>query len=198
MTSIFIWKADSQPPTDCSMVRYDRGADWSLEESGESYQLIRQEKSESYLHYTARRMPTDWMGTCWLESVVIPYHIWKEEDSVRWDQLGIWNRWVGPDMGLPVEEQWIMVQQWCRGEGALPVPVVPAPVVPVLRGELHVPVFGGGRGGGGRGGGGRGGGGRGGGGRGRGVPPHSSRQEYRHDPSQRGRGRGRGRVNIRI
>lgn len=202
MTSIFIWEADSQPPTDCSMIRYDRGADWSLEESGESYQWIRQVKGDSYLHYTAKRMPTDWMGDYWLESVVVPHHTWKEEDGIRWDQLGIWNRWIGPDTGLPVEVQWDTAQRWCRGESVLVVapsasltPSVPRhsgrgeerdieyrtrtmyPPYPERSQGVHGGGGSGGRGRGGRGG--EGSGGRGRGGRGRG-------------------GRGRGRANIRI
>lgn len=180
------------------MVRYDRGADWSLEESGESYQFIRQEKGDSYLYYTAKRMTTDWMGDCWLESVIAPYHVWKEEGNVRWDQLGGWNRWIGPDTGLPMEELWDTIQRWCRGEGIVPTaPVALTDTTPILgmdRGR------GGYRGRGGN----------------RGNHVHSSHQEYRPDPGQgrggrgggrgrergreqyRGRGQGSGRGNIRI
>lgn len=117
------------------MVRYDRGTDWCLEESGESYQLIRQEKGQgeacdTYLYYTAKRMPMDWMGSVLLESVIVPYRIWKEEDGVRWDQLGNWYRYRGPDTGRTIESQWKDVQQWRRGECSAPVAIHTAISIP--------------------------------------------------------------------
>jgi len=140
MSSIFIWKAEPKADTGYSMVRYDRGADWSLEESGESYQWIRQQKGvdsdsgQTYVYYEAKRMPMDWMGACWLESLVIPYRVWKEEGGSRWDQLGGWNRYVGPNTGHTASDQWEAIQKWCRGETGVPVAPAPAPApAPVRR-----------------------------------------------------------------
>jgi len=114
MPSLFVWKATSPFPS--TSITYYSGSNWFLEEhstySRSAMYLNQHTLSNHGWVYDIKWMPTNWVGSHFLENVSVPYALIKEDALGRLEQLGEWMRFSTYHEVDDKEVEWERIQQW--------------------------------------------------------------------------------------
>ena len=123
-----MWKATSPLITSISLSYYS-GSNWFLEEhstySKSAMYLNQQTLSNQGSMYDIKWMPTNWVGSHFLENVSIPYALIKEDALGRLEQLGDWMRFTTYREVDNKEAEWERIQQWAIDNSAIKASVHP-------------------------------------------------------------------------
>jgi hypothetical protein len=128
MQSIFIWKADTDN-TSNETIKIHTGSNWCLEDSSHlshSYVYYDQEvihnenPATQVITYYTKKMPQDWVGSHYFETITVPYELIKSDEYGRLEKIGNWMRVIlNSDIEFEknsITAEFMNIQKWVSAD----------------------------------------------------------------------------------